>query len=285
MAETFRESVDGDGVCLLTLDRPERLNALTFAVYRELADRFASLAHEDRAHAVVITGAGRAFCSGGDVRDIIGRLVDMPHAEVLAFTRLTGELIANIRKLEKPVVAAVNGVAAGAGAVIALAADLRVLAQGSRLSFLFTRVGLTGADMGAGFLLPRIVGQGRAAELLLLGEPIDAATADRFGLATRVVPDAQCLPAALELARGLARGPLAALASTKRLLNAEWLMDLSAAIEAEAQAQAVHLRQPDHREYHDSFVGKRPAVFSGARPGAQAGAQTGTRRDGPERRA
>ena len=264
-AAPFRESTDADGVCLLTLDRPERLNALTFDIYRALADRFASLAHDESVHAVVITGAGRAFCSGGDVRDIIGRLVDMPHGEVLAFTRLTGELIANMRKLEKPIVAAVNGVAAGAGAVIALASDLRVLAQGAKLSFLFTRVGLTGADMGAGFLLPRVVGQGRAAELLLLGETIDADTAQRFGLATRVVSDGQCVLEAVEMARGLARGPLAALATTKRLLNAEWLLDLEAAIEAEAQAQAVHLRERDHREYHESFVARRPPVFSGAR--------------------
>jgi len=272
MAETFRENVDSDGVCLITLDRPERLNALTFAVYRELADRFASLQRDERVHAVAITGSGRAFCSGGDVRDIIGKLVDMPHGEVLAFTRLTGELIANMRKLEKPIVAAVNGVAAGAGAVIALASDLRVLAAGSKLAFLFTKVGLTGADMGAGFLLPRVIGQGRAAELLLLGDTIDAPTADKFGLATRVVPDEQCLATALELARTLARGPLAALATTKRLLNAEWLLDLDAAIEAEAQAQAVHLRERDHREYHESFTAKRPAVFSGARkpPGASA---------------
>src|SRR6185295_12709755 len=207
MAETFRESVDGDGVCLITLARPERLNALTFEVYRELADRFASLQHDERAHAVVITGEGRAFCSGGDVRDIIGKLVDMPHGEVLAFTRLTGELIANMRKLEKPIVAAVNGVAAGAGAVIALAADLRIFSQAASIAFLFTKVGLTGADMGAGYLLPRVVGQGRASELLLLGDTLDAVTAERYGLATRVVPPEQCVPVALDLARRLAKGP------------------------------------------------------------------------------
>jgi enoyl-CoA hydratase/carnithine racemase len=214
-------------------------------------------------HSVVITGSGRAFCSGGDVRDIISRLVDQSAAEVLAFTRLTGELIANMRRLEKPIVAAVNGVAAGAGAVIALAADLRVFSEESSIAFLFTKVGLTGADMGAGYLLPRVVGQGRAAELLLLGDTIDAETAERFGLANRVVPPNKCLHTATELARRLAKGPLAALSTTKRLLDAEWRMPLEEAIEAEAQAQAVHLKQPDHREYRDAFTAKRPARFSG----------------------
>lgn len=265
MAGPFREVLDDDGVSLITLDRPERLNALTFEIYRALADRFAAMRRDDAVHAVVITGAGRAFCSGGDVRDIIGRLVDLPAPEVLAFTRMTGELIANMRKLEKPVVAAVNGVAAGAGAVIALASDLRVFSATASISFLFTKVGLTGADMGAGYLLPRVIGQGRAAEILLLGEALDAAAAERFGLATRVVPPEQCLPVALDLARRLAKGPLAALATTKRLLDAEWLMPLDEAIEAEAQAQAVHLKEPDHREYHAAFTAKRAARFSGER--------------------
>jgi enoyl-CoA hydratase/carnithine racemase len=264
-ARTFRETIDADGVATLVLDRPERLNALTFAVYRELTDRFASMRADARVHAVVIRGEGRGFCSGGDVHDIIGRLIDMPHDEVLAFTRMTGELIANMRKLEKPIVAAIHGVAAGAGAVIALAADLRVLAEDARLALLFTKVGLTGADMGAGYLLPRLVGQARAAELLLLGDTIDAATAERYGLATRVVPAGEHATVADDLARRLARGPLAALATTKRLLEAEWTMDLDTAIEAEAQAQAVHLREPDHREYHAAFSARREAKFSGAR--------------------
>jgi enoyl-CoA hydratase/carnithine racemase len=259
----FREAIDAHGVSLVTLDRPERLNALTFEVYRALTDRFAAMREDDRVHAVVVTGEGRAFCSGGDVKDIIGRLVDMPDDEVLAFTRMTGELIANMRRLEKPIVAAVNGVAAGAGAVIALASDLRVFSAEARIAFLFTRVGLTGADMGAGYLLPRVVGQGRAAELLLLGDTVDAAVALRYGLATRVVPPEDCLPAALELAGRLARGPLAAIAATKRLIEAEWLMDLDAAVEAEAREQAVHLKRPDHKEYHRSFSEKRPARFSG----------------------
>lgn len=265
MPQPFLETIDDDGVCTITLDRPERLNALTFEIYRALTDRLAELRSDDRAHAVVLAGAGRAFCSGGDVRDIIGQLIDKPHAEVLAFTRMTGELIGNIRRLEQPVVAAVHGMAAGAGAVIAAAADLRVFGAEGRISFLFTRVGLTGADMGAGFLLPRLIGHSRAAELLLLGETIDAPTAERYGLAHRVVPTERCLPEAQELARRLAQGPSAALATTKRLLDAESSMSLEAALEAEAQAQAVHLLQPDHREYHAAFSAKRPPRFSGAR--------------------
>jgi enoyl-CoA hydratase/carnithine racemase len=275
MAENFREEIDGDGVALITLDRPDRLNALTFAVYRELTDRFASMREDDSVHSVVITGEGRAFCSGGDVRDIIGQLVDMPHDEVLAFTRMTGELIANMRKLEKPIVAAVNGVAAGAGAVIALASDLRVVSEKAKFGFIFTKVGLTGADMGAGYLLQRVIGQGRAAELLLLGNVIDAPTADRFGLVTRLVAPEQCLSTAMEIGGELARGPLSAIATTKRLLDAEWSMDLDTAIEAEAQAQAIHLREPDHREYHDAFTNKRDARFSGAKRAKDDGSAAG----------
>ncbi len=263
MTAPFQQAIDGDGVCRITLDRPERLNALTFEIYRALTDRFAQLAEDRSVHAVVLTGAGRAFCSGGDVRDIIGRLIDMPHDEVLAFTRMTGELIGNMRRCPQPIVAAVNGMAAGAGAVMVLASDLRVFAAGARLALLFTKVGLTGADMGAGYLLPRLVGHGRASELLLLGDTIDAPTAERWGLATRVVPDADCLTEAHALALRLARGPREALATTKRLIDAEATMGLDEALEAEAWAQARHLRAPDHREYHAAFSAKRPPRFSG----------------------
>ena len=229
MASSFRETTDENGVCLITLDRPERLNALTFEVYRELADRFASLADDTTVHSVVITGEGRAFCSGGDVHDIIGALLDQSEEETLAFTRLTGELIGNMRQLPKPIVAAVNGLAAGAGAVIALAADLRVVSSDASFAFLFTQVGLTGADMGAGYLLPRVVGSGRASELLLIGDPIDAETADRYGLVTRLVAQEDCLPGAMDLATKLAKGPLAALATTKSSIDAEWTMTLESA--------------------------------------------------------
>lgn len=263
MATSFREVIDDDGVALITLDRPDRYNALTFEVYRELADRFASMATDDDVQSVVITGSGKAFCSGGDVHDIIGQLFDHSEDEVLEFTRMTGELIANIRKLEKPVIAAVNGMAAGAGAVIALASDMRIFAQAARIAFLFTNVGLTGADMGAGYLLPRVVGLGRASELLMLGSVIDAPTAERYGLANQVVPDGECLPTAMLIAQRLARGPLAALATTKRCLNQEWAMGLDEAIELEAQVQAVHLREPDHRAFHEAFVKKEQPRFSG----------------------
>jgi len=272
MADTsptsFKAQLDEHGVLTITLNRPERFNALTFEVYRELADRFASLQHDDSVHAVLITGAGdKAFCSGGDVHDIIGALFDASEAETLRFTRMTGELIANMRKLEKPIVAAVNGMAAGAGAVIALASDLRVFADTARIAFLFTKVGLTGADMGAGYLLPRVVGLGRATELLMLGDTIDAATAERYGLANRVVPRDACLSTAQELARRLAKGPLSALATTKRCLNTEWSMPLDEAIELEALVQAHHLRQPDHRAFYEAFKTKSEPRFSGARRG------------------
>ena len=272
MPKTFLETVDEHGVCRITLDRPERLNALTFEVYRELADRFASLGRDERVHAVVITGSGKAFCSGGDVHDIIGALFDRDAEQVLEFTRMTGELIANMRTCPRPIVAAVNGMAAGAGSVIALASDLRVFSTAGRIAFLFTKVGLTGADMGAGYLLPRVVGAGRASELLLLGDTLDAATAERYGLATRVVEPERCLPVTHELATRLAQGPLDALATTKRLLDAEWTMTLEQAIEAEAVAQAHHLRQPDHKAFHAAFSARRPAVFSGeARARERAG--------------
>lgn len=265
MAETFRESLDENRVLTITLDRPDRLNALTFAVYRELADRFGAIGRGDDEgiHAVVITGEGKAFCSGGDVHDIIGQLFSQSAEDVLTFTRMTGELIANMRTCPRPIVAAINGIAAGAGAVIALASDLRVFSEKGRIAFLFTKVGLTGADMGAGYLLPRVVGAGRASELLMLGDTIDAATADRYGLATRVVAPDACVPTATELAMRLAKGPLAALASTKALIDGEWTMTLDEAIEAEAQAQAVHLREPDHKEFHAAFSEKRAPRFSG----------------------
>ncbi|GJM20656.1 MAG: enoyl-CoA hydratase [Planctomycetota bacterium] len=266
MADTFKEQVDEHRVLQITLNRPDRFNALTFEVYRELADRFASLQTDDAVHAVVITGAGdKAFCSGGDVHDIIGALFDATEEETLTFTRMTGELIANMRKLEKPVVAAVNGMAAGAGAVIALASDLRVFADSARIAFLFTKVGLTGADMGAGYLLPRVVGLGRATELLMLGDTLDAETAERYGLANRVVPRGACLSTAHELARRLASGPLAALATTKRCLNTEWALSLDDAIELEAVEQARHLREPDHRIFYEAFKSKTAPQFSGAR--------------------
>jgi enoyl-CoA hydratase/carnithine racemase len=264
MTLPFEYDVAPTGVATITLDRPDKLNALTFHVYRELTTLFARLQHESDVRAVVITGAGRAFCSGGDVHEIIGELVKYRARELLAFTRMTGELIKNMRRLRKPIVAAVNGVAAGAGAVIALAADLRVMAQSAKFAFLFVRVGLAGADMGAAFLLPRVVGLGRATELLMLGDPVGAETCERIGLAQRVVPADEVLREATALAERLARGPGFALGMTKELLNNELDMGLDLALEAEAQAQAICMHTQDFREAYLAFVEKRDPRFQGA---------------------
>jgi enoyl-CoA hydratase/carnithine racemase len=264
----FGYEVAGD-VATITLSRPDVMNALTFSIYAQLRDLMAALRTDDEVRAVIITGEGKGFCTGGDVNDIIGPLLEMDVKGHLEFTRMTGDLIANMRLLDKPIIAAVNGMAAGAGAVIALASDLRLLSSTARFAFLFTKVGLTGADMGAGYLLPRVVGAGRAAELLLLGDTVDAPTAERYGLATRVVEPDQCLPEALALAARLAKGPLDAYTTTKQLMDAEWTMTLHEAIEAEALAQQHHLRQPDHRDFHAAFAAKRPPVFSGERRARQ----------------
>ncbi len=247
----------------ITLDRPDRLNALTFEVYRELTNCFYDLRQADDVDAVVITGEGRGFCSGGDVDDIIGDLVNRDMKEVLDFTRMTGELIANMRELDRPIIAAVNGIAAGAGAVIALAADFRVFSESAKIAFLFVKVGLTGADMGAAFLLPRIVGQARATEILMLGDSISAPRALEIGLANAVVPKGDVLAKAEEYADRLLSGPRYAIRMTKRMINNEWTMELDSAIEAEAQAQALMLMGFDHREFLTSYRQKRNPQFEG----------------------
>src|SRR5277367_938353 len=242
----FRYEVD-DGVATITLDRPDVLNALTFEIYAELRDLFASLAHDDQVKVVVMTGEGRAFCSGGDVEEIIARLFERDAHGHLEFTRMTGAVVRNMRQLDKPIIAAVNGMAAGAGSVIALAADLRILSDKARFAFLFTKVGLAGADMGAAWLLPRIVGLGRALELLYFGDTIDAATAERYGIANRVVPHDDLMNQARTWARRLADGPGMALSVTKQLVNNELTMDLASAIDNEANAQALLMRGDDFR--------------------------------------
>lgn len=252
-----------DSIATITLNRPEVLNALTLEVYAQLRDLFEDLRDDESVRVVVITGAGRAFCSGGDVHKIIGEVLDRDMRGHLEFCRMTGHLVRNMRLLQKPILAAVNGMAAGAGAVVALAADLRIVAEDARFSFLFTRVGLTGADMGAAFLLPRVIGQGRAMELLMLGDDIDARAAERFGLANRVVPKEQVLPAALEWAARLAAGPTFALGLTKAMVNNEWNMDLLSALESEAQAQALMMMGEDHRAFYEAFTQKRRPTFSG----------------------
>jgi enoyl-CoA hydratase/carnithine racemase len=246
-----------DGVATLTLNRPEVMNALTFEVYAQLRDLFSALRSADSVRVVVLTGAGDNFCSGGDVHMIIGELLKRDMKEHLEFTRMTGAVVRNMRLLDKPIIAALNGMTAGAGAVIALASDLRVASEKARFAFLFTKVGLTGADMGAGYLLPKVVGMGRAFELLLLGDTIDAVTAERYGLVNRVVPHAELLPAAYEWARRLAQGPTLGISMTKRMLNAEPNMDLDSAIETEAQAQALMLMGDDHRRFYENFKARR----------------------------
>jgi enoyl-CoA hydratase/carnithine racemase len=251
------------GVATVTFDRPERLNALTFEVYADLRDLLAELPNRDGVRVLVLTGRGRGFCSGGDVRDIIGALQAMGPGELLDFTRMTGAVVRGLRELPLPVVAAVNGVAAGAGAVIALAADLRLLARSASLQFLFTRVGLSGADMGCAYLLPRLVGLGRASELLLLGDRVDADRAAALGLANQVVDDDRLIDQAGELARRLVDGPALAYAATKVLLGRELDLPLSGALELEAVTQALLMASEDHREFHAAFTEGRSPTWRG----------------------
>jgi enoyl-CoA hydratase/carnithine racemase len=252
-----------DGVATITFNRPEVLNALTFAVYAQYRDLLEELRYDEAVKVVVLTGAGKGFCSGGDVHDIIGALLEQDVRGHLEFTRLTGATVQNMRLLDKPIIAAVNGTAAGAGAVIALASDLRLASEQAKFAFLFTKVGLTGADMGAAYLLPRLVGTGRALELLMLGDVIDAHTAERYGLVNRVLPADDLLPAAQEWAARLAAGPTLALSMTKRMVNNEWNMDLVSALEAEAQAQALLLMGEDHRRFYEAFKKKEQPDFVG----------------------
>ncbi|MDX6476828.1 MAG: hypothetical protein QOH95_2339 [Gaiellaceae bacterium] len=252
-----------DSVARLTFDRPERLNALTFEVYADLRDLFTELTSRDDVRVVVLTGRGRAFCSGGDVHQIIAPLLELDAKGRLEFTRMTGAVVQAMRSCPIPIVAAVNGTAAGAGAVIALAADLRVVARSATFAFLFTKVGLAGADMGSAYLLPRIVGFGRASDLLLLGDTIDAETADRYGLATRLVDDDRLVAETDELAHRLATGPALAYGSTKLLLSRELDMDLASAIELEAQTQALLMDTRDHAEFHAAFTEKRDPQWEG----------------------
>ena len=262
--KSFRLSLE-NGVAAITLDRPERLNSLTFEVYAELADTFVALSNEPAARAITITGAGKGFCSGGDVTDIIAELFSRDMRGLLEFTRLTGRLIHNIRAVRRPVIAAVNGVAVGAGAVIACACDLRIASRGARFGFIFPKVGLSGADMGASYLLPRIVGLGNASELLFLGNLIDADHALRIGLVNRVVDDgAAAVRLAGEWAADLARGPAFAHTMTKQMLESEHGMTLADAIEAEAQAQAICMAHPDFKTAHEAWRSKTAPVYEGA---------------------
>src|SRR5215217_1485522 len=260
--EHFGFAVD-EGVATVTLSRPDKLNALTFEAYADLRDLVAELPHRGDARVLVITGHGRGFCSGGDVEEIIGALQRMEAAELLEFTRMTGSVVKGLRDCPLPVIAAVNGIAAGAGSVIALAADFRLLARSATFAFLFTRVGLSGADMGSAYLLPRLVGLGRATELLVLGDKIPAEQAERIGLATQVVDDDELSDAAQALARRLADGPALAYSTTKVMLTRELDMDLGSAIEMEATTQALLMQSQDHREFYAAWREGRKPAWSG----------------------
>ena len=252
-----------EGVARITLNRPEKLNPLTFEAYADLRDLFAELPLRGDTRAVIITGEGRGFCSGGDVEEIIGELQKMQPAQLLEFTRMTGLMIRAIRDCPIPVIAAVNGIAAGAGSVLALASDFRLLADSASFAFLFTKVGLSGADMGAAYLLPRVVGMGRATELLMLGDKVSAERAMEIGLATDVVPADQLMSRADSLARRLADGPALAYAATKTLISRELDMDMASAIELDASTQALLMLAEDHREFYEAWSQKRPPQWKG----------------------
>ncbi|MFF5444195.1 enoyl-CoA hydratase family protein [Streptomyces sp. NPDC012888] len=252
-----------DGVATVTLDRPEKLNALTFGAYADLRDLLAELSRERSVRALVLGGEGRGFCSGGDVDEIIGATLAMDTAQILDFNRMTGQVVRALRECPFPVVAAVHGVAAGAGAVLALAADFRVADPTARFSFLFTRVGLSGGDMGAAYLLPRVVGLGHATRLLMLGDPVHAAEAERIGLVSELAEEGKAHARAAELAARLAAGPALAHAQTKALLTAELDMPLAAAVEMDAATQALLMHGEDYAEFHAAFTAKRPPDWRG----------------------
>lgn len=257
-----------DSVGIITLARPERKNPLTFESYAELRDTFRHLQRSDDIKAVVLTGAGDNFCSGGDVHDIIGPLVEMKNSgrmdELLAFTRMTGDLVKAMRACPQPVIAAVDGICAGAGAILAMASDLRLGTARSKVAFLFTRVGLSGADMGACAMLPRIIGQGRASELLYTGRSMGGEEAERWGFYNRLADPDELLGEATALACSLASGPAFAHAMTKRSLHQEWAMGVDEAIEAEAQAQAICMQTNDFERAYHAFVAKEKPQFEGS---------------------
>ncbi|HEX6318192.1 MAG TPA: enoyl-CoA hydratase family protein [Burkholderiales bacterium] len=262
----FLWQLDGK-VATITLNRPERKNPLTFESYAELRDTFRELAYADHVKSVVVTGAGGNFCSGGDVHEIIGPLVKMQESGdtggLLAFTRMTGDLVKAMRACPQPIVAAIDGICAGAGAIIAMASDLRYGTAASKVAFLFVRVGLAGADMGACNILPRIVGAGRAAELLYTGRAMDGSEAERWGFYNRLCAPESVLAEAQELARALAAGPTFAHAMTKRCLHQEWSMGVDESIEAEAQAQAICMQTRDYGRAYRAFAAKQKPVFEG----------------------
>jgi enoyl-CoA hydratase/carnithine racemase len=253
----------GDGIATVTLNRPERKNPLTFDSYAELRDLFGRLRFADDVHAVVVAGAGGNFCSGGDVHEIIGPLVRLKAPELLMFTRMTGDLVKAMRGCPQPVVAAVDGICAGAGAIVAMASDLRLGTTRSKTAFLFNRVGLAGCDMGACAMLPRIIGQGRASELLYTGRAMTGEEGERWGFFNRLCAPDAVVDEAQTLARQLAAGPTFANGITKTMLHQEWAMTIEQAIEAEAQAQAICMMTEDFRRAYDAFVARQNPRFEG----------------------
>ncbi|MFE1763399.1 enoyl-CoA hydratase family protein [Streptomyces angustmyceticus] len=252
-----------DGVVTVTLARPDKLNALTFEAYADLRDLLAELSRERSVRALVLAGEGRGFCSGGDVEEIIGATLDMDTGQLLDFNRMTGQVVRAVRECPFPVIAAVHGVAAGAGAVLALAADFRVADPSARFAFLFTKVGLSGGDMGAAYLLPRVIGLGHATRLLMLGDTVRAPEAERLGLISELADEGRADEAAAALARRLAEGPALAHAQTKALLTAELDMPLAAAVEMDAATQALLMNSADYAEFHAAFTEKRTPKWQG----------------------
>jgi enoyl-CoA hydratase/carnithine racemase len=252
-----------DGVASVTLDRPERKNPLTFESYAELVQIFSAGRDDPSVRVFLLGGAGGNFCSGGDVHDIIGRLIELDTTGLMRFTQMTGDVVKAMRACPQPIIAAVDGVAAGAGAILAMASDIRVATPAARVAFLFNRVGLAGCDMGACAILPRIIGQGRASELLYTGRSMTADEGLAWGFFSRIVPPEQLQETVAALAGDIARGPAFAHAMTKRMLAMEWAMSIEQAIEAEAVAQALCMTTQDFRRAHAAFVAKRRPVFEG----------------------
>lgn len=258
----FDFGIEGS-VATVTLNRPDKLNPLTFECYADLRDLLFELPHHAGVKVLVIQGAGRGFCGGGDVNEIIGELLRMKAHELMTFTKMTGDVIRAMRECPIPIIVKIQGIAAGAGSVIALAADFRVVGASGRFAFLFTKVGLSGGDMGAAYLLPRVVGLGNATKLLMLGDTIDAGTADRYGLVSELVADEELDAAVAGLAARLASGPTLAYAQTKSLLTRELDMPLAAAVELDAMTQALLMTTDDHAEFHAAFNARRPPVWTG----------------------
>ncbi len=258
----FHVARDG-GVATITFNRPDKLNALTFEGYADLRDFFAEIPHRDDTRVVILRGEGRSFCSGGDVHEIIGATLGMRPDELLAFTRMTGDVVRAMRESPVPIIAAIQGTAAGAGSVLALAADFRIMTRSAKFAFLFTKVGLAGADMGAAYLLPRLVGLGRATQLLMLGDSLSAEKADTWGLVSELTDDDQLEAATRALAERLASGPWQAYSATKSLLTRELDLGLTGAVELEAMTQALLMKGDDYAEFHAAFTGKRAPEWRG----------------------